>query len=160
MPNNEYTEFPTLPPQDPPPQRNRISQQDLLPNAVKTRLLGDIVQRTATASGSQSLNNGDQVVFTITSTNDPSARIFGVQDLALYQTNDGNGSWQLPGGGSVDESQWQVIGPWNDWHNPNVAGNDPNHLWTKVYIRNISAGAATTVYIDAWLRLISNRPSS
>lgn len=157
-----YTEFPSWPPIDPAPQRDRIGQQDLLPNAIKTRLLGNIVQLSSNATdGGTTLTAGgtDEVPYLITASNDPTSRIHGEQDVALYLTNDGTGSWQIGVGSNVNEANFQVIGPWNDWHLKNVAGNDPNFMRTRLYVRYLGAGSVT-IYIHAQLRLITNTPSN
>ena len=111
--------------------------------------LDGIIESTGTASGSTTLANGEQVVFTITTSSDTGAKVFVVADVSLYVGSVAVAN-QLPGGSSIDESQWQIIGPWSDWG----ATNNVNHK-TLVYVRNISAGSLT-VLIRTISRAISN----
>lgn len=157
----KYTEFPTTPPLELPPPRERIGQQDILPNALKTRLLGDIIQRTATATGntpSGDFDNGEQIVFgiTVSSTDDP--LLMGAPEIALYIDTDGAGAQQLPGGSAIDETLYQWSW-WLDWHKPNTAGNNSNKLYFSVFVLNLTGGAGRRVFIDTWTRLLSNKPS-
>ena len=98
-------------------QRQRASQRDILPSAIKPRILGDVAaSTTATVAATAALNNGDQAVITITITHNREFDILSAETyLSLYQGSVTSAN-QLPGGSSVDESQWQIIGPFYDWN--------------------------------------------
>lgn len=133
----------------------RASQMDILPTAVKNRLFGDIIRTipndftTSLSSTSPTLNNGDQVLFTVTTSSNIGSTMLAIPDLSFYVDSVADAN-KLPGGSGIDESQWQMIGPWFDW----AATDNRNHI-TKVYIRNISAGAVV-VTARARVRFITN----
>jgi len=129
---------------------DRKGQRDILPFAIKTRSLGDVIRRTDQAEGSTTLANGEQVVFNIETISKAGVRVLALPDISIYigtvtTTN------QLPGGSAIDESQWQVIGPWQD-----LASTDGNNVRTIVYVRNINAGSSV-VTLQVKSRLITNR---
>lgn len=128
----------------------RVSQRDYLPFSVKTRSLGDVIRRTSQASSSASLDNSEQVVFEIETVSALGVRVLAIPDITIYAGTVVAAN-QLPGGTSIDESQWQVIGPWHD-----LLATDGNASNVIVYVRNISAGT-TTVSLFVKSRLITNR---
>lgn len=128
----------------------RVSQRDILPQAVKTRSLGDVIRRTAQAQGSQELDNGEQVVFEVETVSKAGVRVLAIPDISVY-VGSATSANQLPGGSSIDESDWQFIGPWQD-----LAATDGNTVNTIVYVRNISAGTSTVI-LQVKSRLITNR---
>jgi hypothetical protein len=160
--SDPYTSFPVLTPVIITPTKDRIGQQDILPNALKTRLLGDIVQRTATATGNTgagNFDNGEQIVFGITVSSTDNPMLMGAPEISLYVDSDGVGNNQLPGGTAIDETLYQWSW-WLDWHKPNSAGNNSNNLYFSVYGLNIAGGAGRVLYIDTWCRLLSNKPGA
>lgn len=116
------------------------------------RRLDGITVTTGTASGSATLANGDQAVYTITTSSDSGAKVNVGADVSLYVGSVAAAN-QLPGGSGIDESQWQVIGPWNDLQ----ATDSINHK-VKVYVRNISAGSSTVI-LNTKSRVIVNSPT-
>jgi hypothetical protein len=121
------------------------------------RRIEGLVDITATASGSSDpLGNGDTWVFTLTIANKAGAVIAAELDVSLYQ-NTVDTDHRILGGVSVDGSEWQVMGPWADWGASTTVGTTAavNSVW-KVYVRNISAGAAQTVLIRALARVVAN----
>ena len=128
----------------------RVSQREILPQVVRTHSLGDVIRRTAQASASSSINDGEQVVFTIQTLSKAGVRLLTIPDISVY-IGSAVGANQLPGGSSIDESQWQVIGPWQD-----LAASDGFDVITRVYVRNISAGTSTVI-LQVKSRLITNR---
>ena len=119
--------------------------------SIERRLDGIIVS-TGTASGSTTLGNGDQTVFTITTTSGSGAKVNVASDVTLYIGSVAAAN-QLPGGSAIDESQWQVIGPWNDW-----GATDNVNVKTLIYVRNISAGSQS-VLLRTISRTIVNSPT-
>lgn len=121
------------------------------------RAFEGIIDITSTAAGSSSpLNNGDTWVFTITVSNNAGAPILTELDVSLYQ-NTASTNYRLLGGALTDGSQWQIMGPWADWGASTGVGTTASiDSVFKVYIRNISAGAAQTVLIKVVARTIAN----
>lgn len=148
-----YTSFPELKPPETIPARTRITQDDILPGSLKARLFGNIIVLSSTVSASAALNNGDQAVFSLT-TSIPNATInsrnITQPDITLYHGAVG-ATTPLPGGSAIDESLWQVIGPWNDFQD-----TDFFNTVSKIYVRNIAAGAAQTVNFRGRARSIAN----
>ena len=128
----------------------RTSQRDILPAGVKGLGIGEIILERDTNSASATIGNNVQVLLTHTVSQKNNAKMFAVPDISIYLGSVATNN-QLPGGSSVDESQWQVIGPWNDW-----GTTDNQNSKTKVYVRNISAGS-TTVLFRIKSRFFTNR---
>src|SRR3990167_4391424 len=119
---------------------------------AKQRLDG-IIDSSATGTGTATLSNGEQSVFTIITTADSGGKVFVVADVTLY-IGSVDADNQLPGGSTTDESAWQVIGPWADWG----ATDNTNHI-TRIYVRNISACASQSVLLRTISRAIINSPT-
>ncbi len=118
------------------------------------RRLDQIIDQTGEATGSTVLGNGDQALFTITTSSNSGAKVMVAADIAVYIGTAVTAN-QLPGGASIDESQWQVIGPWNDFES-----SDGINTKTLVYIRNISAGSQTVILKTASRVLINSATPS
>lgn len=103
------------------------------------RRLDVIIDHTETDSATAPLGNGDQALFIITTSSNSGAKVLVNVDVALYVGSVSDAT-QLPGGGSVDESQYQVIGPFSDWDD-----SDGNNNVHKIYVRNISAGSVNVL---------------
>lgn len=134
---------------------SKITQRNIRPAAVKSRNLADFVFRSGEASASTTLGNNDQAVVTFTADQNDSYPILGFPYIAIYVGSVAAAN-QLPGGSNIDESQWQVIGPFKDfesWDN-NLYILDKEYA--KLYIRNVSAGSST-VYVFARWKYLSPR---
>lgn len=108
-----------------------------------------IITTTNTVSASFTLNNGDAVNTTVTTTNPAGSKIEGVADFTYYIDAVVSGN-EIPYGSSLDMSQWQYIPPYNDWGKTNNF-----NLKTVAYLRNISAGTHT-IFVRATVRTITN----
>ncbi len=133
----------------------RSSQRDILPTSVQSRNLDNFIFSSSVVQASLTLGNGDDIKIGLSLTQTREYEVFARTYIALYIgsiTVDN----ELPGGSSVTESQWQIIGPKPDYQ----AWADNNYSVSKeydhIYIRNISAGSVT-VYIVAKTRYISPR---
>ena len=127
----------------------RIGQREMSPAGVKSLKLGEIILERDTESASATIGNNVQVLLTHTISQQNNAKIFAVPDISIYLGSVVAAN-QLPGGSGVDESLWQVIGPWNDW-----GSTDNRNSKTKLYVRNISAGS-TLVIFEVKARYITN----
>lgn len=116
------------------------------------RRLDVIIDHTETDSATTPLGNGDAADITITTSSNSGAKTLVAVDIALFigSVSDDN---QLPGGASINESQFQVIGPITDWNL-----SDGNNSVTKLYVRNISAGSINLLLRTA-SRVIVNSPT-
>lgn len=123
----------------------RVSRRNVEPTAVRSGMISDVVAVTNVALATTTLNNGEQAVFTTTVTSYGEAELMAEVYTAFYIDTE-DSAHELPGGTSIDESQWQVIGsyhPYNSWD----ASEDISKV--SFYIRNISAGASKTVIYRA-----------
>lgn len=139
-------------------QANRTNQRAVIPNFAKNRSLGEIIISLPTLLASTTLSNGDEAIFTISlasaTSRDGLIRFFSVPDVSLYLGTVADAN-QIPSiSGTVTNSQWTVIGPWNDWG----ATNNYN-VKTKIYIKNVSAGASKVVLLRSKNRYIANAPT-
>jgi hypothetical protein len=117
--------------------RKRKSQKSFYQSAIKTRVLGQIVQRTGDSAASTELDPGEEVTYIITLTSDYGIRLFDVPDIALFEDSVAAAN-RIHGGANVNGSEYQVIGPWKDW-----LLTDGINQKTAVYIRNSRAATAT-----------------
>ena len=121
-------------------QRRRASQRDLNPSAVKNINLGEVILERDTESASATIGNNVQILLTHTISQENNAKILAIPDFSIY-IGSVTTATQLPGGSSIDESEWQVIGPWNDW-----GTTDNRNSKTKLYVRNVSAGDSLVIF--------------
>ncbi len=142
----------------------RVSQRDILPSSVKSSGLGDIIKVSETLEASTSLNNGDDAIFTLLIVNKNDATMIVEPEFSLWETSITNTNL-IPGGSNITTSDYQVIGPWNEWAEGAVLGLSglfdipvPTFVGvSRIYIRNISAGASTTIIARARVRYITNQ---
>ena len=128
----------------------RISQRDIIPGGIKNPALGEVILEEVTEIASATIGNNVQILLTHTLSQKNNAKMLNVPDISIYLTSVATNN-QLPGGSAVDESQWQVIGPWNDW-----GTTDNKNSKTKLYVRNVSAGS-TLVLFRVKSRYLTNR---
>ncbi len=139
-----------IPPEFSIPANRRIGQTGIMPTAVKNRQFGEIIQLGALISSTVTLSNGDQTTFTITTTPQTyNNRILALPDITLYVGSVADNN-RLPGGSAVTASQWQIIFLGNDY-----LSNDGYDIVTKVFVRNISAGASKDVILNAKRRALT-----
>jgi len=131
--------------------RERVGQAGLMPAAVKNRNIGQDILLSNSGLGSAVLNNGGEALFTSTLSTTNNDRVMAVYDITLYLASVAAGNEMPSFGGTVDMSQWQVVGGWNDWG----ATNNLN-VKNRLYVRNISAGAAQTVIYYSQARVLVN----
>jgi len=136
----------------------RISQRDLLPIAVKSRNLANFNFGSEEGSAQVTLANTEQVIITSSISQDQKYEIFGNNYIAVYIGSIAPEN-ELPGGSAVDESQWQVIGPFFSHSSWNSSGFARYLEYSKLYIRNISAGSQLVIFKNKW-RYLSPRESS
>lgn len=129
---------------NPPPRINsrQIPKSAIQPHNLRQTVV--IVSPTAGAIASP-VPNGNQVLFaaTVTIPNDAFSKPFlAMPEVSIYVNSVATNN-QLPGGSAVDESNYQMIGPWIDW-----GASDGKKVVVKCYVRNISAGS-----VDLLVRL-------
>jgi len=140
-------------------QSVRITQRGIFPTAIKTRNLGNIIiSRPSDLIGdatsySFTFGNGDQAVITATLETENNTKLLAILDSSLYvgSVTDAN---QLPTGSAINETQYQIIGPWYDW-----GSTDNKNVKVKLYVLNISAGTVTVLGRSIW-RYIANDPNA
>ena len=140
---------------------NRISQRNILPTAIKARGLGNAIGITTTLETSDTLNNGEDTIFSVVIENNKSSSIMAEVEWSLWQTSvtDAN---LIPNGSSIDASDYQIIGPWNEWREfalsgQNVTKTMPNYAQVnRLYVRNIAAGASTVIEAKARVRYLTS----
>jgi hypothetical protein len=150
--------FDTLPVQNkrrPELIRGRITTREALPRNVKARNLGDVIFASETAQAQTTLSNGEQAVFTVNISQNTSYPLQGNIYIALYVGSVASANL-LPGGASIDESQWQIIvrNSLEDWENADTVLDKE---YASVYVRNISAGAAQVVILRTKWKYFSPR---
>lgn len=136
----------------------RLKSRQLLPTAVKSRNLSDIIFRGAAGTGSTTLNNGEDIVFTSTLSQNDEYQIIALPYISLYVGSIASANL-LPGGSGVDESQWQVIPTLYNWDSWDLNEYPLDKEYSSIYVRNISAGTQT-VYIAVRHKYISPRESA
>jgi hypothetical protein len=124
----------------------RIRQADITPTALKKQLLGQLASFTNTATGTVVMGNGDEVAFEVTVTNDLGFDMLAVEPYVALYIGTVSAANQLPNGSGIDESQWQVVGPFFDFQR---VVQDHAQSAFNVYVRNISAGSVTVIFKTA-----------
>lgn len=119
------------------------------------KVIENVIQPSGVATGtSNALSNGGTWTFNISTTNTGGAITLVAPDITLYLTSVSAAN-QFPDGSNIDMSQWQIVGPWNDW-----GDTDNINTFTRIFIRNISAGASKTIVLKVNSRAISNTISN
>lgn len=140
----------------------RISQRDILPTSVKSRSLGQIVSVSDNLEASVTLNNGDDTIFTLLLINNRDADLIAEPEFSLWETSISSANL-IPNGSSIDMSQYQILGPWNEWSEIVIADGSVDvaiptlAVASRIYVRNISAGASTVIVVRARVRYITNQ---
>jgi len=133
----------------------------MIPTAVKSRTLGNIIKVTDVVEGSSTISDGEDLLFTTILTNNQSANIIGEPEWSLWQDSISAANL-IPNGSSVDMSEYQIMGPWNEWTEAIISAGAidiavPKFVLTsRIYVRNISSGASTPIIARARLRYITN----
>jgi len=147
--------FDYLKPQANEKQRVRISQREIAPTAIKGRSLSDIIFKSERTTAIASISTGSQLVLETVLTQNDTYSILAIPFISMYIGSVAAAN-QLPGGSSIDESQWQVIGPrmnQEDWESALY----PRHKeYATVYVRDISAGTVDLIFVIDW-KYISTR---
>lgn len=116
---------------------------------------GGLIQRSSLSSSTvSSFSNGLQVINQVTITNTEGRRLVAVVERAVYVGSKVNANL-LPGGSSIDESQFQVIGNNFAVIDSDGTTTEDYELNNQLYIRNISAGTITLL-IDVRVKYIVN----
>ena len=137
----------------------RFDQQRIEATAIKAHARSEASILSSTivqGNNSPGISNGQQTTFTITfSVPDATLnfRCLIQPEISLYVDSVAAAN-QLPSGSAIDETQWQVIGPWMD-----VDASDGRNMVMKLYILNISAGASKLLILRVRARGISQTDS-
>ncbi len=140
---------------------NRLSQRDLLPSSIKNRGLGDVVRVSENAEASSTISNGEDTVFTLVFINQMDADMIAEPEFSLWKTSVSAANL-IPNGSGIDMSQFQIVGPWNEWTEVLLTDGAIDvavpkfAIVSRIYIRNISAGASTVIVARARVRYITN----
>jgi hypothetical protein len=127
----------------------RIGSRTLLPGAVKARNISETIFGSEKAVTTTSIGNGNQAVYSISLTQNKGFELLGIPYITLYVGSIADTN-TLPGGASIDESQWQIIGPFFDeeeWEDNEFADHKE---FARLYVRNISAGTVDLISVIKW----------
>lgn len=148
------SEFPIVQPAKLTQIQQRVRQQNVLPTAVKSRNLGSIIFGSDVAIAQTTLGNGNQAVISWTLTQNDKFELIGLDYITVYVGSVATTNI-LPGGSAIDETQWQVIGPFYDWENWSETNNQNDTFagyqdFVTLYILNISAGSQDLIIYNKW----------
>jgi hypothetical protein len=128
---------------------NRSNQRTIDPTGVKGRSMADVIWGSAIGLASTTMNNGDQIVVNYTLTQNSEYELIAENFVTVYIGSVASANI-LPGGSGIDESQWQMIGPFQSFARW-ASENYPRHQsMNTLYLRNISAGAQTILLYNRW----------
>ena len=115
---------------------------------------GFVFRSTLSQSTVTGFNNGIQVLNQVKVTNNDGKNLIPIVERVVYVGSRDTANI-LPGGASIDESQFQVIG--DSYSHIDSDGSNVliNEVCSWRYMRNISAGNQT-LYIDVYVRYIIN----
>jgi len=129
----------------------RVSQREILPQAIKTRNLGEVILMTDVGTITAVVSTGQQVVLTNTIISTVGARLLSMFEVSIYIGSVASTNL-LPGGSAIDHDDWQVILPAIDY-----ASSDGLNVKNIVYVRNIAAGANQNVIFYTRSRAVADR---
>ena len=129
--------------------QTRTSQRGLLPGAVKSRNLDSFVFGSIEDQATTVLGNNEQATVSFFISQSREYEEKGDLYVSVYVGSVAAANL-LPGGSGVDESQWQVIGPYFDYSEWESAGFPAHEDYVTLYIRNISAGSQTLIINSKW----------
>jgi len=132
----------------------RVSQRALLPSAVKSRNLGNFIFKAAKSTATAAIANGEQLVLESVLTQNSGYPIFAIPFISMYVGSVAAAN-QLPGGSSIDESQWQFTQARMNQEDWETAGYPTDSEYATIYVRNISAGSVSIVFVVEWKYLCS-----
>lgn len=127
----------------------RIKSRDILPTAVKSRNLSEVIFGSVPDEVQTTLANGEQVVITFSINQNRDYELLGNLYFTIYVGSVAVNN-QLPGGSSVNETQWQIIGPYFDYNEWEAAGFPEDKDFITIYILNISAGSSDLIIQSRW----------
>lgn len=127
----------------------RISQRDIIPGAVKGRNVSNIIYGTAEGQVQTTLGNNEQVTVNFDITQNDGFEEKGDLYVSIYVGSVAAANL-LPGGSGIDESQWQIIGPYFDYAEWEAESFAKHKDHVTLYIRNISAGSQTLIIKSKW----------
>lgn len=136
----------------------RLKSRELYPTAVKSRNLGNIIYGSDVGSAQTTLGNGEQAFIQFTLTQNSEYELSANNYLAIYIGSVATANL-LPGGAGIDETQWQVIGPFYDYDEWTDQSYAKHIEIVSLYVLNISAGAQTVLIRNKW-RYISPQESA
>lgn len=127
----------------------RLRNRDILPTAVKSRNLDNIIFGSIPDETTFSIGNGSQVAISFAITQSGLYEMKGDLYFAIYigSVADAN---QLPGGSGIDETDWQIIGPYFDYNDWEDAGFPKHKDFITLYMLNISAGTVDVIIQSRW----------
>lgn len=133
----------------------RVRRRDIKSTALAQEGMGSIAARgSAVSTAVATLGNGEQSVITATLSSSKEFDLFGVEPYFAFYVDSVASANQLPGGGSIDESQWQMI---NMGYNYASWNNTKWQAKQSYYIRNISAGAGKVIYVVVQWKYLSRQ---
>ena len=124
----------------------RVTSRELLPTAVKGRNISDIIFKGRRLTATAFLADNGQITLNVTFTHDKIYPLLGTPFISIYIGSIAEAN-QLPGGSAIDESQWQIIGPQMYQERWETEGY-PKHIdFSTMYIRSISSGNVTLIFV-------------
>ena len=127
----------------------RMSKRVPLPASVKARNMAGFIFGTVGSDASTSMGNGGEVYVTFSISQNQEFEILGHPYISIY-VGDVDVDNLLPGGSSIDESQWQIIGPHYEFYKWSDSGFARHQEYVTIYVRNISAGTVTVTFRSKW----------
>lgn len=124
--------------------QTRVSQRGIVPGAVKSRHLDNVIFGTTEETVQTTLANNEQVTINYSITQNDGFEEKADLYFVIYIGSVAAAN-KLPGGSAIDESQWQVIGPFFDYDKWTEAGFSKHQDFVCLYIRNISAGSSIVI---------------
>jgi hypothetical protein len=88
---------------------------------------------------------GADTLFEVVIRTDSGERFQPIIESALY-VGGVLAATRLPGGGIVDESKWQIIGPFRSLSKSDGTETDPGEVCFQLYVRNISNGTVDVLW--------------
>lgn len=105
----------------------------------------------------QLFTTGADYIFEVIVAAESGERINATIEQALYRNGSGDLADLIPGGASVNETDWQLIGPYRSLMKKSGVAVAMNEVCFHTFLRNISAGVAVPVSYTYRVRYMANR---
>ena len=137
-------------------QNKRVSQQGILPTAVKQRNLGDVVSKTVLSVNATTIPNNDRVVLDVTLDAKEGTGLLAEVFVSVYVGSVATSNSLLDAGSNVDYNNWIIVGPHYNWRR----WDSTTDQTTVSLVTHNNTGSSQDVIFRIQAKYVSNNPNA